>query len=123
MNKQLQKEYLKGILQYKEAIDSDHNTFLCESFEKDFRQSLSDKLGMDFNMNIEDIDLDALIDQAGEDGVSLIDMLNEMFAIMGGMGKLNHNGQEIDTKMFLDAFLKSQDKFLEYKKSEDINNF
>ena len=78
---------------------------------------------MDLEMNVEDIDLDALIDQAGEDGVSLIDMLNEMFAIMGGMGKLNHNGQEIDTKMFLDAFLKSQDKFLEYKKSEDINNF
>lgn len=118
-----QKEFIRSLLNYKDKIDSDRDSFMINSFESEIANTLKEsfpnlQVDKDYEFNIED--LFSLAEEHGEEPINYIKYIFTMFQ---EIGEIEHKNQKIDFSTSMDIFEKAKENFTEHKKEEDIKNF
>lgn len=118
-----QKEFIRSLLNYKDKIDSDRDSFMINSFESEIANTLKEsfpnlQVDKDYEFNMED--LFSLAEEHGEEPINYIKYIFTMFQ---EIGEIEHKNQKIDFSTSMDIFEKAKENFTEHKKEEDIKNF
>lgn len=118
-----QKEFIRSLLNYKDKIDSDRDSFMINSFESEIANTLKEsfpnlQVDKDYEFNMED-----LFSLAEEHGEEPINYIKYIFTLFQEIGEIEHKNQKIDFSTSMDIFEKAKENFTEHKKEEDIKNF
>ena len=118
-----QKEFIKGLLSYKNSIDSDSTKHMAVTIEKDTADALAASLSEGQVAPKLDISAEDVFTLAENNNIEPIELIENIFTMVSELEKLEHQGREIDLSGSKKIFDQLKENFIKHKKEEDINNF
>lgn len=118
-----QKEFIRGLFDYKKSIDSEESLFMIKNFEKDLSKTLTKKLFDAEFEHPENLDIDLLFTIAEENGIEPMDYIDYIFQMFADMKEIELNGAKIDFSKSLEILKECKEQFVKHKNQEDIKNF
>ena len=118
-----QKEFIKGLLSYKDSIASESTKFMADNIEADTAKSFFENILKDQDLPDFGISYNDIFTLAENGNIEPIELIESMFGMVSEMGIIEHQGRKIDLSSSKDIFNQLKSNFLKHKKEEDINNF
>ena len=118
-----QKEFIKGLLSYKNSIDSDSTKHMAATIEKDTADTLAANLSEGQVDPKLDISVEDVFTLAENNNIEPIELIENIFTMVSELENLEHQGREIDLSSSKKIFDQLKENFIKHKKEEDINNF
>lgn len=118
-----QKEFIQGLLAYKNSIHDESKKHMVSTIEKDTAEAFSEnifegKAVPNLNLSVEDV-----FALAENGNVEPIELIESMFGAISEIENFEHQGREIDLSSSKKIFDQLKENFIKHKKEEDINNF
>lgn len=118
-----QKEFIKGLLSYKNSIQEESKKHMANNIEKDtaeaFAQHFSKgQVGPKLNISAEDV-----FALAENGNIEPIELIENMFTIVSELKNIEHQGRDIDLSPSKKIFDQLKENFIKSKEEEDIKNF
>ena len=123
MKKNNQKEFIKGLLNYKSNIGDPKMKAAIGKIQGDITSEVANAFYGLKTTNGSDITFEDIEKMCEDNGMEPIEMVEYAAKLMSSCKTFTYDGITIDfskTKNFLDL---AKEKFNEHKESEDINNF
>ena len=123
MDKYEQKEFIKGLLNYKSNIGDPKMKAAIGKIQGDITSEIADSLYNLKTTQSSDITYEDLEKMCEDNEMEPIEMIEYVTELMSNCKTFTYDGITIDfskTKNFLDL---AKQKFKEHKESKDINNF
>lgn len=118
-----QKEFIKGLLSYKNSIDSDSTKHMATTIEKDTADTLAANLSEGQVDPKLDISVEDVFTLAENNNIEPIELIENIFTMVSELENLEHQGREIDLSSSKKIFDQLKENFIKHKKEEDIKNF
>lgn len=122
MDKYQQKEFIKGLLNYKSNIEDPKMKAAIEKIQSDISSEVSKNL-YNINSSQKEITYEQMEALCKENNIEPMDMIDNVVDILSAFQAFSYDGFKVDfskTKDFMDL---AKQKFKDHKESEDINNF
>jgi len=118
-----QKEFIKGLLSYKNNIQEESKKHMVNNIEKDTAEAFAKhfyKGEVDPKLNISAEDVFALAENGN---IEPIELIENMFTMVAELENIQHQGRDIDLSPSKKIFDQLKENFIKSKEEEDIRNF
>jgi hypothetical protein len=122
MDKYQQKEFIKGLLNYKSNIEDPKMKAAIEKIQSDISSEVSKNL-YNINSSQNEITYEQMEALCKENNIEPIDMIDNVVDVLSAFQTFSYDGFKVDFSKTKDFMNLAKQKFKEHKESEDINNF
>ena len=117
------KEFINDIMNFGNTFDDKTHKEFYNSTVKDFKSEVINNILGDVEVGEVDYSYENLMKYCEEGNIDPMDLIEWAFSMIGSLDDMQIQGQTIELSKSNDILSEMKEKFKQYKKSEDINNF